>query len=51
MRDRLMTKDFKLTDRARGWINAIRSQYRSEAPTDQPAIAASIQESAGFKIM
>lgn len=32
MRGRLMTDDFKLTDRARKWISAIRGQYKGEVP-------------------
>ena len=51
MRDRLMTDDFQLTDRARAWITAMRGQYRSKAidrqsPQEEAAVAI-----AGFKMM
>jgi glutathione synthase/RimK-type ligase-like ATP-grasp enzyme len=34
-RGRMMTNDFKLTPRAKGWINAIKSQYSSEMVEDK----------------
>ncbi|MDH5628301.1 MAG: biotin carboxylase, partial [Candidatus Krumholzibacteria bacterium] len=51
MRDRLMTNDFKLTDRARRWIDAIRASYRAEAPSNHQAIANQIRDAAEFKMM
>ena len=46
MRGRMMTSDFKLTDRALGWISAIKGQYQSEVPG-----AAGSVEIGGFKMM
>jgi hypothetical protein len=34
-RGRMMTDDFKLSDRAKGWIKAIKSQYSSELVEDK----------------
>ncbi len=34
-RGRMMTKDFKLTARAKNWITAIRSQYASQLIEDK----------------
>jgi biotin carboxylase len=51
MRNRLMTDDFKLSDRARGWIDAIRSNYRSEPLSNHEAVASQIRDSADFKMM
>lgn len=51
MRNRLMTKDFKLTPRAKKWINAIHANYKS-IPTAQPKeIEAKLSDSNGFKFM
>ena len=44
-RGRMMTKDFKLTPRAKQWIAAIRSQYKSqliEDKRDQPVLTGSL---------
>jgi len=50
MRGRLMTDDFKLTERAKKWIDAIRSNYKSEAPHDYFR-GKDKSEIAGFKMM
>ena len=44
-RGRMMTNDFKITPRAKKWINAIRGQYSSEIVEDkreQPALIGSL---------
>lgn len=48
MRGRAMTDDFKLTSRAKKWINAIKNEFQSQ-PVDltQPAVP----EIGGFKMM
>ena len=51
MRGRLMTDDFKLTDRARKWINAIREKFQAEIPTNLPALEKKTAEIGGFKMM
>jgi hypothetical protein len=51
MRDRLMTKNFELTDRAQRWIDAMRAQYRSAELGSQLAITSQIQDGPGFKMM
>ncbi len=51
MRGRLMTDDFKLTQRAKKWIKAIHSNYKS-IPTAQPeAIEEKVADAGGFKIL
>lgn len=50
MRGRLMTDDFKLTKRAQSWIDGLRGQYKSEAPTNLNMMA-ELQEIGGFKMM
>lgn len=50
MRGRLMTDDFKLTKRAQSWIDGLRAQYKSEAPTNLNMMA-ELQEIGGFKMM
>lgn len=50
MRNRLMTNDFKLTPRAKSWINGLRSLYKSEVPTNQNMVM-ELQEIGGFKMM
>ncbi|TVR41881.1 MAG: biotin carboxylase [Cryomorphaceae bacterium] len=50
MRNRLMTNDFKLTPRAKNWINGLRALYKSEVPTNQNMVQ-ELQEIGGFKMM
>jgi hypothetical protein len=51
MRGRLMTDDFKLTERAKTWIKAIHSNYQS-IPTAQPEeITAKVVDAGGFKFL
>lgn len=49
---RLMTRGFKLTDRAKGWINLIRSQYDAGRVSRQKqAEVAALVEVADFKLL
>lgn len=51
MRGRLMTDDFKLTQRAKTWIDAIHANYQS-IPTAQPeAMMEKVAETGGFKFL
>ncbi len=51
MRNRLMTDDFRLTSRAKKWINAIHANYKS-IPTGQPeAIETRLADSGAFKFL
>ncbi len=50
-RGRLMTDDYKLTERARAWISAIRRQFKSEPPTNLNMVHSRIEDMAGFKMM
>jgi hypothetical protein len=50
MRNRLMTNDFKLTPRARKWIDGLRALYKSEIPSNQNMLQ-ELQEIGGFKMM
>jgi carbamoylphosphate synthase large subunit len=51
MRNRLMTDDFKLTQRAKKWVKAVHANYQS-IPTAQPeVITEKIGEAGGFKFM
>ncbi len=51
LRNRLMTKDFKLTARAKKWIDAIHANYIS-IPSAQPQeIEAKLTDSGGFKFL
>ncbi len=51
MRGRLMTDDFKLTQRAKTWTKAIHANYQS-IPTAQPEeITAKIADAEGFKFL
>jgi biotin carboxylase len=50
MRGRLMTDDFKLTDRAKTWINAIKSKYKSEEPSNAQK-EQHLADIGGFKMM
>ena len=49
MRGRLMTDDFKLTERASSWINAIKSKYTSTLYTGDAA--PQVAEIGGFKFV
>jgi glutathione synthase/RimK-type ligase-like ATP-grasp enzyme len=51
MRGRLMTDDFKLTNRAKDWITAIQDQYKTTEPASTEAEKEKIAEIAGFKMM
>jgi len=51
MRGRLMTDDFKLTKRAKGWIKAIQDEYKTTEPASTEAEKEKIAEIAGFKMM
>ncbi len=49
---RLMTDDFQLTDRARKWTQAIRSQYEwSPIGKEQAAVATRVAEAGNFKLL
>lgn len=49
---RLMTDDFRLTDRAKAWIHGIRNQYRARPlQAAETAAAARVAETAGFKFL
>jgi biotin carboxylase len=51
VRGRLMTDDFKLTDRAKNWINQIRAEFKAEIPENLPQIEKKAAEIGGFKMM
>ncbi len=51
MRGRLMTEDFKLTDRAKAWIEGIRSNYAGELPQNMEKAEEKVAEIGGFKVM
>jgi len=51
LRGRLMTDDFKLTKRAKDWINAIKSEYNSEEPKTLDKHETHLAEIGGFKMM
>ncbi len=51
MRGRLMTEDFKLTDRAKTWIKGIRSYYEGETPLHMEKAEEKVAEIGGFKVM
>ena len=51
MRGRLMTDDFKLKDRAKRWIKAIRGEFEAEAPSNLNALEEKVAEIGGFKMM
>jgi hypothetical protein len=51
MRGRLMTDDFKLTDRARKWITAIRAEFSAEVPLSLPEDDKKTMEIGKFKMM
>jgi hypothetical protein len=49
---RLMTKDFKLTARARDWISGIRAQYNADSVTKQQRVRAEREVAVGgFKLL
>lgn len=50
MRGRLMTDDFELKDRAKNWIKALKSEYKSVEPTNAD-LAHREAEVGGFKMM
>lgn len=51
MRGRLMTNNFKLTQRAKKWIDAIHSHYKS-IPTAQPEeVMEKVADAGGFKFL
>lgn len=49
MRGRMMTADFELTERAKNWIKAVRSQYESTITSQPQQIEAGVSGKAGFK--
>jgi len=51
MRGRLMTDDFKLRDRAKRWIKAIRNLYKGEPPSKLNTARQQVVEIGGFKMM
>jgi hypothetical protein len=51
MRNRLMTDDFQLTQRAQEWINAIHAQYKAKKLSATQANQAPMPEIGGFKMM
>ena len=51
MRGRLMTDDFKLTDRAKKWITAIKGKFQAEVPENLPQLEKRAAEIGGFKMM
>ena len=51
MRGRLMTKEFKLTQRAQKWINAIRTEYKSVPPANLAQVEERVAEGGNFKFM
>jgi len=51
MRGRLMTDDFKLTNRAKEWIKAIQDHYITEVPENKEELADEVSEMAGFKLI
>lgn len=51
MRGRLMSKDFKLSDRAKNWIKAIKGEYKSKGVSNAVATENSPVEIGGFKMM
>ncbi len=49
---RLMTEEFQLTDRAKGWIHGIRNQFRARPlQATETAAAERVAEVAGFKFL
>ena len=52
MRGRMMTDDFKLTERAKKWIAAIKGQYKSVVPGGMGMNGdQAVLEIGGFKMM
>ena len=51
MRERLMTEDFQLSERAKKWITAIKSFYKTEEPGNTAKVKNHIAEIAGFKMI
>ncbi len=51
MRGRLMTDDFKLTPRAKKWIDAIHAQFESHPIQEAQEIEDKLSESGGFKYL
>lgn len=51
MRGRLMTDDFQLTQRARNWIQAVHSLYKSIPPEKPAHIEERVAEAGGFKLL
>ena len=50
-RGRMMTDDFKLNDRSRSWIDAIRNEFKSSEATNMPELEKHVAEIGGFKMM
>lgn len=53
LRGRLMTDDFKLKDRAKQWIDAMKGKYTAIVPTEaqRMVVESEVAEIGGFKIM
>lgn len=52
MPGRMMTEEFELEERAKKWIAAIKSEYRTHAAQRMPpAMAARIAEVGNFKML
>jgi hypothetical protein len=51
MRGRLMTDDFKLTERAKKWISAIQNHYVTEISDNKEELAEATSELTGFKLI
>ncbi len=51
MRGRLMTRDFKLKDRARKWIDAIKGEFKAVTPRNIKTMEQKVGEIGGFKMM
>ncbi|MDZ7694603.1 MAG: hypothetical protein U5K69_26370 [Balneolaceae bacterium] len=48
---RLMTDDFKLTDRAKKWISAIQDRYITEIPDEAGELDEKMSDLTGFKLV
>lgn len=51
MRNRLMTKEFNLTSRAKKWINAIHENYKSIPSAQSKEVETRLSDGGGFKLL
>ncbi len=51
MRGRLMTDDFQLKERARKWIDGMKSLYKTKVPGNEEYVQEKVAEIGGFKMM